>query len=327
MGRNITIGNVGTGADAYGLEIKGTVAGAGIYDGISSAGVQLGVVGGGTVDTTGGVHVSGSVVATSYAADAAALHLNSGVLAPLLRNEGTIAAVVASDAAGATARAVTIEAGASVPALQNANTISASVSRQKADAAAIVDRSGTLTEFENIGLISASRTLTVAGQAVTGHDIALDLSANTSGAHVLQDMPTGATIVPAMTGSVTLGSGGDRVEILAGTLTGDLDLGAGANSLTVDNGATVKGALNAAGGTVALNVGTGTLQINSASQLKLTSLSLGAASSLIVTADPTLGLATKLDVALYGQHRQRRQDRCALQLDPEGPGHLHPDPG
>ena len=46
-----------------------------------------------------------------------------------------------------------------------------------------------------------------------------------------------------------------------------------------------------------MTVGTGTLQINNASQLKLTSLSLGPASSLIVTADPKLGLATNLDVA------------------------------
>ena len=256
---NITIGNVGSGVDAFGLEIKGPVAGGGIYDGISSAGVQLGIAGGGTVDTTGGVRVSGTVLATSYGADATALHLNSGVLAPVVRNNGAITATLASDAAGATARAVMIEAGANTPAMQNANTISATVAGQKADAAAIVDRSGTLVEFENIGAISATRTLTNAAQAVTGRDIALDLSANTTGSHLLQDQPTGDTVVPAITGSVTLGSGGDRVEILAGTLTGDLDLGAGANALTLDNGATVMGALTAAGGTVALNVGSGTL--------------------------------------------------------------------
>jgi len=179
----------------------------------------------------------------------------------------------------------------------NIQRVNASVSGEKGDAVAIVDRSGTLREIENIGTINASRTLTNVTLPVTGRDVALDLSANTAGVHLLQDRPTGATVAPAINGSVTLGSGGDRVEILAGTLTGDLDLGAGANTLTIDNGSTVKGALNAAGGTVGLTVGTGTLQVNNASQLKLTSLSLGAASSLILTADPASGLATNLDVA------------------------------
>ena len=298
VGRSITLGNVGTDVDAFGLEVKGTVSGAGTYDGVTSAGAQLGVAGGGTVDTTGGVRVSGSLTAQAYAADAVALHLNSGVIAQVLRNEGTITGALLSDAQGATARGILIEAGAITPALQNTNNITAQVAGQKADAAAIVDRSGTLTEVENIGAIAAGRTLTDVTQPVTGRDIALDLSANTSGVHLLQDSPTGATVVPAITGSVTLGSGGDRVEILAGSLKGDLDLGGGANSLDIENGASETGALNSSG-TVALTVGTvgtGTLQINNASQLSLTSLSLGAGTSLVVTADPSVGLATKLDV-------------------------------
>jgi hypothetical protein len=154
-----------------------------------------------------------------------------------------------------------------------------------------------VTEVENIGTITATRTLTDLNQPVTGHATALDLSQNTTGVHLIQSSPTGATLTPAITGSVSFGSGADRVEILAGTLTGDIDLGAGANLLTVDNGATVKGALKAAGGTIGMTVGTGTLQINSASQLKLTSLSLAPTASLILTADPTTGLATNLDVA------------------------------
>jgi hypothetical protein len=296
-GHNITLGNVGTDVDAFGLEIKGAVSGAGTYDGITAAGVQLGLAGGGTVDTGGGIRIGGSLTASAYAADAIALHLNSGVVAPVLRNEGQITGALLSDVQGGTARAVLIEPGASMPVLQNANTITAQVAGQLADAAAIVDRSGTLAEIENIGIIAAGRTLTDVTQAVTGKDIALDLSANTTGVHIIQSVPaTDAVLVPAITGSVTLGSGSDNVQILAGTVTGDVELGAGANTLDIENGASVKGALNATGGTIGLTVGTGTLQINSASQLKLTSLSLGAASSLIVTADPTTNLATQLDV-------------------------------
>ena len=293
----VTLGNVGTGADAFGLEIKGSAVGSGIYDGVQAQGVNLGIAGGGAVDTTGGVRVSGTVGASSFAADATALHLTGAVSAPVLRNEGTIAAAMGSDAAGAGARAIVIEAGANTPVLQNANVINANVAGEKADAAAVIDRSGSLREVENTGTIAAGRTLTDVTQPVSGHDVALDLSANTSGVHIVQSTTTGATLVPAITGSVSTGSGGDHVEILAGTLTGDIDLRAGANSLTVDNGAVVKGALDAAGGTVALSVGNGLLQINDASQLQLPSLSLGAASSLIVTADPASGKATSLDVA------------------------------
>lgn len=293
---NITLGNVGAGVDAFGLEIKGNITGAGTYDGVTSTGVQLGVAGGGAVNTTGGIRVSGSLTSSAYAADATALHLNSGVVAPILRNEGGITGALVSDALGTTARGIVIEAGANVSALQNTNNITAHVAGQKGDAVAIVDRSGSLSEVENVGAIAAGRTLTDPTQPVSGHDVALDLWKNTSGVHLLQDMPSGATVTPAITGSVSLGSGGDRVEILAGSLKGDLDLGAGANSLDIENSATVTGALNANGGTVGLTVGTGTLQINNASQLKLTSLSLGAASSLILTADPAVGLATNLDV-------------------------------
>ena len=296
VGRNITLGNVGTDVDAFGIEIKGSVLGSGVYDGVTSTAIQLGVAGGGLVDTTGGIHIAGSVGASAFAADATAIHLNSGVIAPVFRNDGSISGALSSDALGATARGILIEAGANVPVFQNSNSVTASVAGQLANAAALVDRSGTLVEVENIGVIGTSRTLTDVTQPVTGSNIAIDLSATTTGAHLLQDAPAGAVLVPTINGSVLFGSGNDRVEILAGTLTGDVDLGAGANSLTVDNGAVVKGALNAAGGTIALTVGTGTLQINSASQLSLTNLSLGGASSLILTADPTAGLATKLDV-------------------------------
>jgi hypothetical protein len=295
----ITLGNVGTGVDAFGLEIKGTVSGAGTYDGVTGNGVQLGVATG-AVDTTGGVRVTGSVVASSFAADATAFHINSGVTAPVFRNEGGITGALLSDAQGTTAYGIVIESGANVTALQNANNITAQVAGQTGAAVAIVDRSGTLSEVENIGAIAAGRTLTDPTKAVTGHDVALDLHLNQTGVHLLQDAPTDATVVPAITGAVSLGSGADRVEILAGTLKGDLDLGAGANSLTIQNGASVTGALLAKNGTVALTVGTvgaGTLQINNASQLKLTSLNLGAGSSLMVTADPSVGLATNLDVA------------------------------
>ncbi len=296
-GRDVHVGDVGTGTDAYGIEIKGAVLGNGVYDGIASTGLQLGVAGGGAVTTGDGVRVGGTLGATAFAADATALHVNAGASLPVLRNDGAIATAVSADALGASSRAVLIEAGASVTTLVNAAAITASVSGQKADAAAVVDRSGTLVVIQNQGTISANRTLTSATEAVTGRAIALDLAANTTGVHIIQQAASGTTVIPLISGSVTLGSGGDRVEILGGKLTGDLDLGAGANSLTIDGGGIVSGALNANGGTVALTVGSGSLSIASPSQLKLTSLSLAATSQTILTADPASNTATSLDVA------------------------------
>jgi len=296
MGRNITLGNVGTDVDAFGLEIKGTVQGSGVYDGISSTGVVVGLAGGGTVDTGGGIRIVGAVSASSFAASSTGMSLNN-VIVPVLRNEGQILSVMNSDAVGATAGGILISAGSNVPVFQNAATLSVSIAGQQANGVALSDGSGTLSEIENIGTITVTRTLSTTGAPVTGSNIALDLHLNTTGVHLLQDLPVGDTDIPAISGDVMLGSGADRVEILAGSLIGKLDLGAGANTLTIDNGAAVVGDLDAAGGTVALAVNTGSLQVNNASQLKLTSLTLGAASSLTLTADPALGEATNLNVA------------------------------
>jgi len=296
-GHDVQIGNVGTGADAFGIEIKGSVAGAGVYDGVAAQGMQLGVAGGGAVDTGGGVRVTGVVSASSYAAGATALQINSGVSAPVVRNEGHITAIMNSDAVGASARAIDIGAGAQTAALQNSGSITAAVAGQKADGIAISDKSGTLSEIENTGTIVVSRTFTDLSQAVTGKDVAMDLSANTGGVHIIQALASPTSTAPQISGAVLLGSGSDRVEILSGTLNGDLSLGAGANTLNIDGGASVSGALTAQGGTLGLSVGTGTLRINSPSQLSLTSLSLGAGSSTIFTVDPTTNSATKFDVA------------------------------
>lgn len=295
MSRNVTIGNVGTDVDAFGIEVKGSVTGSGIYDGISSTAMLVGLPGGGSVDTTGGVRISGTVSATAYAASATALQMSNAIV-PVFRIEGAVTAAMSSDAAGAASTAISIGAGSNVTTLQNASSIFATVVGQQANAVAVVDQSGSLSEVENIGVITAARSLNTAGAVITGRNVAFDLSLNTTGVHILQYEPSGQTVTPAISGSITTGSGPDRLEILAGTVVGDINLGAGANSLSIDNSATVKGALDAPGGTVAISVGTGTLQIQDASQLHVPSLTLGAASTLVVTADPSLNQATSLQV-------------------------------
>ena len=297
VGRSVTLGAVGTGSDAYGIVNHGTIIGSGVYDGVSATGLQLGVAGGGAVLTTGGLHNLGAITAQSYAADATGLVLKAGAAVPLIHNDGTIGGALASDQQGATARALLIEAGASSPVLQNAGGIAARVAGQKADSLAITDRSGTLTEIENVRTISALRSITDATAAVTGRTVAIDVSANTSGVHLVQTDISGGATLPAITGGIAFGSGADVMDIQAGTIAGDIAFGAGANALNISGNATVAGRLTATGGTLGLNLAAGALQINGVDPVSLTSLNIGAGSTLIVTADPAAGAATRLDVA------------------------------
>jgi hypothetical protein len=297
VGRDVGLSNVGTGVNAYGFINRGSVAGFGVYDGVTASGVQLGVAGGGAVTTGGGLYNSGTITAQAYGADAAGLTLNSGAAVPIIHNDGVISASLASDVQGTTARAVVVNAGANAPVLQNAGAIAVRATGAKADAVAILDRSGTLREIENVRIISAGRNLADTTQTVTGHDIAIDVSANTTGVHLAQNDISAGAALPAITGALIFGSGGDTLDIQAGKVTGDISLGAGANALNISGAAAVAGRLTATGGTVALNVGAGSLQINGTDAVSVSSLNLGTGSTLIVTADPSAAQATRLNVS------------------------------
>jgi hypothetical protein len=295
-GRDIQLGEVGTGESAYGIVLEGSVTGQGLRDGIAANGLQLGVAGGGAVTVAGGIHVAGTLSATAYGADATALHLLGGASVPLLQNTASTTATMTGETAS-TATAVLVESGGSLPVIKNGGTISALVVGSSGSAAAIVDKAGSLTRLENTGTISATITpATGSTAAVTGTVTAIDDSANTAGFSLLNYQSSASIVAPSITGAIRLGSGSDSIDVEAGAITGDISFGAGANALTIDGGATVAGALSADGGTLALSVGAGKLQIDSANTLNLTSLNLGAGSTLVVTADPAAGTATRFDV-------------------------------
>lgn len=297
QGRDVTLGAVGTGDSAYGIVIEGTVAGSGLRDGAAANGLQIGVAGGGGVNVTGGIHVSGALSATAFSADATALHLLSGASVPLLDNVTVVSAAVTGETANS-ANAVVVDSGGALTTIKNGGAISAVVVGSSGSAGAIIDKAGSLTRLENTGTISASVTQASGSTIpVTGKAVAIDDSANTAGFTLWSYQSPGVATAPSITGAVKLGAGNDTVDVEAGALTGDLSLGAGANTLTVNGGATVTGALTADGGTVALSVGAGTLQINSANTLQLTSLNLGSGSTLVLTADPAAGAATRFDVS------------------------------
>ena len=291
-GGAIRLGVGGAGADAYGVNIKGSAQGVGVYDGVAATGVQLGGLGG-RVDIDGGVRVSGLVAATAVRAEATALRLAAGAHAPELRVEGgAIRAVATSDDALAV-RAVRIDAGASAQGLVNTGEISATLNGVKGAATAVLDASGTLSLVENRNLISAKAAL--AGGRGTA--VALDLRANTGGVTVRQDMSASTAIVPTIIGDVLFGAGAARLDLLAGVLTGDVQYGAGGGSLTIDGGAQMTGALRDGGGPLTLDIAHGRLTASNIEAITLTSLSIGAAGELILTADPSAAKSGTLNVA------------------------------
>jgi hypothetical protein len=312
VGRSVTLGDVGVGDDAYGMVLRGAISGLGLYDGVDATGLQIGVAGGGPVDLSGGLRVQGSITAASFKADATAVHLGAGAKVPTLWNQGAISSTVTGET-GATARALLIDAGATLNTLANAGSISVGIAGSSGQAIAVQDLSGSITSVENLRIISAAIVPVDTTLINTGKAIALDLSANTTGVSIHQaglvDVTADNGLVdtdgdgvsdatePAIIGQILLGSGSDQVRIENGTVTGDIAFGAGANSLLVDGGATVKGKITADGGTLGLTVGSGVLTQESAGTLNLTSLDLGAKSTLILAADPTAGTHSELDVA------------------------------
>ncbi|MGH6999689.1 MAG: autotransporter outer membrane beta-barrel domain-containing protein, partial [Phenylobacterium sp.] len=281
--RAIRLGVGGTGANAYGLNIKGSAQALGIYDGISATAVQLGGLGGGvTID--GGVRVSGAVSATAVKAGATGLRLGAGVSTPKILVEGGAikAASTATDAVDV--RAVQIDAGAGVSYLGNSGDITATITGTKGAATAILDTSGSLSLIENVK--------TIAGRAV-----AMDLRANTSGVTVRQGANASTSVTPTIVGDVLFGSGPARLELLAGKMSGAVAFGAGADTLVIDGGATLTGAVTDAGGGLTMNIAKGRLTATNVDTLNLTSLTLASTGELVLTADAAGGKSTSLNVA------------------------------
>ncbi|MGH6912027.1 MAG: autotransporter domain-containing protein, partial [Phenylobacterium sp.] len=129
-----------------------------------------------------------------------------------------------------------------------------------------------------------------------GRAIALDLSANTTGA-IVRQAKANADGKPAIAGDILLGSGDDRVELLGGTLRGALSFGNGMDTLVIDGAADAQGALTDTDGRLAVSIGEGRLAITNLATVNLTSLSLGAKSVLGITIDPASQAATRLQVS------------------------------
>ncbi|MDI1365258.1 MAG: autotransporter outer membrane beta-barrel domain-containing protein, partial [bacterium] len=317
---------VGTGDDAYGLIIKGSVTAAGVHDGVSATAVQLGAAAGQSTLITGGVRLDGSVTASAYEGDAVGLKLKAGAVAQTLWNTGSLSASITGDTA-VTATALSIAAGATMTSLVNAGSIGATVAGEGGSAYAISDESGGLTSITNTGSITAYVYATddaydtddsdtdASNETITGKAIAIDVSRNTTGVTLVQsgvndgddgddgvaDTDTDGDGVddadePLIRGKVLFGSGDDSLSLLNGGLIGDIAFGAGADRFTLDGGAYAIGALTDSDGRLDITIGDGKLYLSNVETIEATSLSLGADSTLVFSADPSAGTQTKLVV-------------------------------
>jgi outer membrane autotransporter protein len=294
--RTVRLGVGGAGVSAYGLNIKGTAQALGVYDGFSATAIQVGGLGGNVV-VDGGVRVSGTVSATAAKAGAVGLRLGAGASTPKILVEGGAIKAAASATDAVDVRAVQIDAGAGVNYLGNSGDITAAITGTKGSATAILDSSGSLSLIENVKTIGAAFSPTDKTQTVTGKAVAMDLRANSTGVTVRQGPNASTSVTPAIIGDVLFGSGAARLELNAGTLDGAVAFGSGADALVIDGGAKMTGALTDAGGGLTVNIAKGRLTATNTDVINLTSLSLASTGELVLTADPTGGKSTSLNVA------------------------------
>ncbi|MDB5420430.1 MAG: Autotransporter beta-domain protein, partial [Brevundimonas sp.] len=175
----------------------------------------------------------------------------------------------------------------------------------------ILDLSGSLTSVLNTSSLQANLVANAAGDALTGTAVAIDARANTSGFTYTQTgilSPTDSTLPdadndgvddadePITLGSILLGSGADTVSIQNGVLNGDIAFGAGADKLNITGGGVVRGAITDSDGLLAVNVANGTLEAKQAAQTTITSLDVGATSSLIVSLNAATGATSGFKV-------------------------------
>lgn len=301
-GRTVTLGTVGTGSDAYGLIIKGSVAGLGVYDGITGTAIAVGVEGGTTV-IDGGVRIDGTVAASASKATATGMRVGRSSRVPEINIDGTLSATTETSG---DASALVVAAGGSVSTLKVGGSVTAQADGDKSTAVAVADLSGGVSRVENTGIINARLFDLDDEQARTsGRAIALDLRANTTGVTINQrgiandgddgdddktdpdDDNDGVdnTDEPLIKGSILLGSGNDSVEILNGKVLGDISFGAGADTLVIE-GAEVRGTLTDSDGRLGIQLRSGSLELLGTERVNGTSLTVGRGAQLTLTVDP-----------------------------------------
>lgn len=309
--RAVTLGAVGTGDEAFAVINRGGITGSGVYSGVESRALQIGVANGGAVNVEGGLRNEGTISSTALDADATAVWIGGQATLPSVVNTGSIQSIGSSEEA-VTATGVLIGQNANVSSLTNSGAINAGFTGHHGDAVGVRDLSGTLTEFTNSGAIIAVTAANPDDEIeMDGSAIAVDLSANTSGVTLRQfgvvdadseaadtdDDGVPDSAEPSMRGEIRLGSGADSVRIENGSVNGDISFGAGADSLSISGGASVVGAISDADGLLDIDVSDGVLFATQTETVAISSLDVGADGTLLFNVDPTAGTSGGFDVS------------------------------
>ncbi len=253
QGQAVAVGN--NAADPFGLVIGGSVEANGVYDKqttpnlaapASATAIQLGAAGG-TLNLSGGIHVTGTVSATALNASSTAINILSGVTAGQIFNEGVISAGITASTPQ-TAQAIVIAAGANVGSIVNSGTIVAALSETASTsgvAGAIIDQSGSVSSISNTGLITATATATEASFVLTGDRTAIDVSHSLTGVAITQTPSTTFQGQPApqFTGSIS-----GTVLTVSNVASGNLAVGMTLYGAGVTSGTTITGELTGTGG-------------------------------------------------------------------------------
>ena len=245
----------------------------------------------------GGVRLSGSINAAAVDAPATGIQFDALSEADLLRIDAGGSITSASQTfqqTGQDAIDILIKNGATVKTITNAGTLTADAASLEGNAVVIRDLSGTLSDVENSGTLLAAVGDPNAppSDEASGAAIAVDAQNNTTGVtfHQFQaPTPTGSTTAPAAPstfGAILLGSGNDTVDVEAGTVNGLIFFGSGTDQLTINNGASVTGAIFQTSGGLSVNLANGTLTDGNDATLAIANLNVGAKSTLVLTINP-----------------------------------------
>ena len=332
-------------SNAFGLVERGTIAATGLLSGVESTAIKLGGQGH-NVTIAGGILVNGSVSSASLNADTRAISLQSGANVALIRVTGSVSATTTAVTTTTTtpvvtntniARAIDISSGATVGSIQidAGGTILASTTGSLGNATAIRDQTNTLNQLIVNGTLSSSITATDTNadgvvDTVANHAVALDTSSNSIGLTLNSTREaTGTFSVPVIIGDIKLGSGNDIINLAGSNISGDIDFGAGTNSLTLNTvtttqttpvtvASTVSGKLTGAG-TVALDIQAGTLNLAKGSKLNTTSVHVGSTSTLsavLDTANPPTPILNGTGAAVFDNGATLKLGLSSLLLTP-----------
>lgn len=331
---NTALGAVPAETSGYGLIVKGTIAGYGVYNGVNANALVIGGLGG-NVAIQKGIGIGGTIGAVSFDSNATAVRLGSGAQAGVVDISGSVGAAGASRD-GTISRGLVIDQGATVGSISvsgavTATALATSDAKNLGAATAILDSSGTVSSLSNTGRIAASGGRTDA-------NVAIDMTANSSGVTISQALASATAAAPTIGGDIRLGSGSDTINASAGTisgtvntgagndrialsgtaaLTGNVAFGTGSNSLSLGDTARLAGTVDFGGGTgtlmiggksvlsgtiangraVAVTLNGGTLEATTTGNVGLGSLTIGTGSTLGVTIDTANKTNTTYDVA------------------------------